>query len=109
MPARGSSANAGQWASRPLSRFVQHNHAVVFKHNIQRHGLGREGGGFVAVLDVHFQGFAADEPLFGAGNLAVEQHVAVFNPSAQAAAGIIGQQFGQRGIEPLAGQIGGHG
>ena len=106
---QGAAPVAGGGVDDEAGGFVQHNHAVVFKHNIQRHGLGREGGGFVAVLDVHFQGFAADESLFGAGNLAVEQHVAVFNPSAQAAAGIIGQQFGQRGIESLAGQIGGHG
>ena len=89
-------------------RFVEHQHAVVFVHNIQRHGFGRVGLRFLAGLDVHLQMFAADEFGFGLRDLLVAQHFAVFYPTGDAVARIIGQHFGERGIKAQPRQIDGN-
>ena len=89
-------------------RFVEHQHAVVFVHNIQRHGFGRVGLRFLAGLNIHRQLLAADELGFGRGGLPVAQHFAVFYPTGDAAARIIGQHFGERGIKAQPRQIDGN-
>ena len=100
---------AGGGVNHQTGGFVQHNHAVVFIHDVQIHGFGFEGLVFVAGLNLHAQEFATDEFVFGAGGLAVALHQPVFNPRGDAAARIIGQQFGQCGVQPCAGQFVGHG
>ena len=112
MPARGMFCSAGQCAKRPLSSvpdqlpaagFVQDDDAVVFVYDVQIHGFGGEGQGFVAFADLHGQLLAADEFVFRLGRFAVYRYRAFFNPVGQPRAGVVGQQFGQRSIEPQAG------
>ena len=75
-------------------RFVQHDHAVVFVHDVQIHRLGREGQRFVAFLHLYGQFLAAYQLVFGLGGFAVHRHRAFFNPVGQARARVIGQQLG---------------
>ena len=89
--------------------FVQDDDAVVFVYDVQIHGFGGEGQGFVAFADLHGQLLAADEFVFRLGRFAVYRYRAFFNPVGQPRAGVVGQQFGQRGIEPQAGIFEGDG
>ena len=60
--------------------FVQDDDAVVFIYDVQIHGFGGEGQGFVAFADLHGQLLAADEFVFRLGRFAVYRYRAFFNP-----------------------------
>ena len=52
-------------------RLVEHDHAVVFIHNVQRHRFGGKGQRFFVQLRAHFDFFATDQFVFGRSRLAV--------------------------------------
>lgn len=83
-------------------RFVDDDDGIVFINDVQIHGFGCEREVFFARTYRNGNQFTAYHFIFGLRGLIVYNDCTLFNPRTQAAARVVGHEFGQYGIQPSA-------